>query len=87
MVARCERHAKESARTSFRHIVGYDQVKKKIHPRVFVNVQVGGHLEIQDGRQSTHLQKREGGFSFSLGRNLLYAERTYEHSLSHAVRT
>ncbi len=49
-MARCERHAKESARTSFRHIVGFDQVKKKIHPRVFVNLHVGGHLEIQDGR-------------------------------------
>ena len=45
-----ERHAKESARTPFRYIVSYDQVKKKIHPRVLVILHVGGHLEIQDGR-------------------------------------
>ncbi len=49
-VARCERHAKESARMSFWHIVGFDQVKKKIHPHVFVNLHIGGHLEIKGGR-------------------------------------
>ncbi len=46
-----------------------------------------GLLEFQDGRQRADLQKREGGFSFSLSRNLLYADRTYEHSLSHDIHS
>ena len=55
-MARCKRHAKESAGTSFWHIVSYDQVKKKIYPRVFVNLHIGGHLEIKGGR---HPEKSE----------------------------
>ena len=59
MVARCEPHAKESARNSFGHIVSNNQLNEKIHPRVHVNLHVGGHLEIQDGRHPKISQYNE----------------------------
>ena len=39
--------------------------------------QYGGHLEFQDGRQHAGLQRRGGGISFSLGRNLQYAKISF----------
>ena len=50
MVARCEHSAQESPGNSFSHIVDNDQVKQKINPSIQADLQVGGHLEIQDGR-------------------------------------
>ena len=56
MVARCKHSSKDSPRNSFRHMVGNDRVKNKIHSCKKKNWTFGGHLEIQNGR---HREKKE----------------------------